>query len=192
MIRINLLPVRQTRKKAAVQRHLAYFGAGLVAIVVVCAWQFASVASAIAKQESSNRDLRTEIEDLKKIVGRVEVFEKIKSELEKKLDVINKLRANKTGPVHVLDELATRIPEKLWLADLKTEGSKITLEGMAVNNETVATFMQNLEDSDYFGEVFLEKIEQSDKDASKLKAFEITAILQVPGTGSGAAKKGQG
>ncbi|MCK6527884.1 PilN domain-containing protein [Myxococcota bacterium] len=184
MIRINLLPVRQTRKKAAVQRHLAYFGVGLVAVVAVCAWRFVGITRQVTAAETENRELRTEIEDLKRIVGKVEEFEKIKQELEKKLSVINDLRAHKTGPVHVLDEIATRIPEKLWITSLETAGNRIKLSGQAVNNETVATFMSSLEDSAYFGEVFLEKIEQAAEkreSATKMKLFQVTAVLRVPG-----------
>ncbi len=181
MIRINLLPVRQTRKKAAVQRDLVFFAAGLVLLAAVCVWAFLSVNQQITAQEAVNRGLRSDIENLKKVVGKVEVFEKMKAEREKRLEVINNLRANKTGPVHVLDEIATRIPEKLWLVSLQTEGNKIKMEGNAVNNETVATFMSSLEDSDYFGDVFLEKIEQSEAKGNRLKSFQITAVMQLPG-----------
>lgn len=185
MIRINLLPVRQRAQQTAVQRYFAYFGVGLVLLVGFCAWRFVAISRQIAVVEGQNRDLRTEIEDLKKIVGQVEVYEKSKAELEKKLEVINTLRANKTGPVHVLDEIATRIPEKAWLQSLETQGNRIKLSGMAVNNETVATFMSALEDSEYFGEVFLEKIEQAPREGQRLKTFEITAVLQIPGAGKG-------
>ncbi len=179
MIKINLLPVRATRKKEATQRYLVLFGIGLVLVLLVCVAMYATKKKDVGKAQRQNQDLVDEIENLKMIIPEVEELEKTKAALEKKKEIIGTLRASKMGPVHMLDEIAIRIPEKLWLGSLKQEGNRVSLTGNAINNEVIATFMSNLEQSPYFSDVFLVKIRIAEK-GEKLKEFEITATSQVP------------
>jgi len=179
MIKINLLPVRATRKKEATQRHLILFGIGLVLVLLVCVAMYATKKKDVAKLQRQNQDLVDEIDNLKLIIPEVEELEKTKAALEKKKEIIAQLRASKMGPVHMLDEIAIRIPEKLWLASLAQEGKRVSLTGNAINNEVIATFMSNLEQSPYFSDVFLVTIKVSQR-GEKLKEFEITATTRVP------------
>ena len=181
MIKINLLPVRATRKKEATQRHLVLFGIGLVVVVLVCVVLYATKKREISGLVQENQDLRDEIENLKLIIPEVEELEKTKAALQKKKEIISQLRASKMGPVHMLDEIATRIPEKLWLQSLTQEGNRVKMTGTAINNEVIATFMTNLEQSPYFADVYLVKIQaQRRKTDDRLKEFEITATSRVP------------
>ncbi|MCO4770337.1 MAG: PilN domain-containing protein [Deltaproteobacteria bacterium] len=185
MIRINLLPVRAARKKEEVQRQLILFTIFLVGVLLVGIGILQANRSNLANVQQSNRQLEAEIADLKKIIGEVDEYKKQKALLEKKLEVIRKLKADKTGPVHMLDELALRIPEKLWLESIDEANNKVTLKGVSINNEVIATFMNKLEDSTYFAEVFLVSIQAREEGDLKLKEFTITSQLTVPGTGPG-------
>ena len=51
-----------------------------------------------------------------------------------------------------------------------------------MNNEVISQFMSNLERSEYFTDVFLNEIDQSEKDGVKLKDFSIRARMVVPGS----------
>jgi type IV pilus assembly protein PilN len=155
MIRINLLPVRAAKKKEAVQRHLALFAIGLVLVLGAFLVMYKIKDNALAGVEQ-------------------QVL------LEKKLEVIRTLKANKIGPVHMLDQLATRIPEKLWLSTLQESSKKVTLKGVSINNEVIATFMSRMEESDYFAEVYLVSIQARPEGDLKLKEFTITSKLIIP------------
>ncbi len=182
MIRINLLPVRAARKKEEVQRQLLVFGFFLLALLGISVGWWQATKSTLADVEQQNGKLEEEIANLKKIIGEVEAYKKQEVLLEKKLEVIRNLKANKTGPVHMLDQLATRIPEKLWLATLAESNKKVTLKGVSINNEVIATFMSRMEESDYFAEVYLVSIQAREEGELKLKEFTITAKLIIPGT----------
>jgi type IV pilus assembly protein PilN len=191
MIRINLLPVRAAKKKEAIQRHLALFAIGLVVVLGAFLLMYKVKANNLAGMEQKNNALEAEIANLKKIIGEVEAYKQQEVLLEKKLEVIRNLKANKTGPVHMLDQLATRIPEKLWLATLAESNKKVTLKGVSINNEVIATFMSRMEESDYFAEVYLVSIQARDEGDLKLKEFTITAKLIIPGvTRSDAGRRG--
>ncbi|MFH1491046.1 MAG: PilN domain-containing protein, partial [Pseudomonadota bacterium] len=73
--------------------------------------------------------------------------------------VIKELEKNKTGPVHLLEEISKAVPkDKLWLNNLSESKGNLTLTGTAMDNETVALFMTRLEKSDFIQTVDLESV----------------------------------
>ena len=181
MIRINLLPVRAARKKEEVQRQLVVFALLLAAVLLIGVGYLQTQRSSLARVQQENLLLEEEIANLKKIIGEVDEYKAQQALLEKKLQVIASLKANKTGPVHLLDELAIRIPEKLWLESIEESGGRISLRGVSINNEVIATFMNKMEESEYFRDVYLVSIQAREDDEIKLKEFTITCRLIVPG-----------
>lgn len=181
MIRINLLPVRVSRAREAAISQLIGAGLGLVAVVLVCVFVYLSQSSEIEAATLANDQLAKDIEHQKQVIGQVEEFTKKKEGLEKKLGIIDTLKAQKTGPVHMLDEIASNIPEKCWLTSLSELNRKVTLTGVAVNNEVIADFISKLERSGYFDDVYLVSTQQKeDKDGLKLKEFQVTANMTTP------------
>ncbi len=194
MIRINLLPVLQSRRVEAVKRELALGGLGALVIAGICAAMFIVVQAQVSDMSAKNKQLEDDIANLKSIVARVDEIDTLKQELQRKLDVIGQLKSNKTGPVHMLDELSNATPEKLTLSELQENGGRLTLEGYAVNNEIISQFLSNLEQSEWFDEVFLIEIDQDEKNGHKIKQFSVTARLVVPNGGGGdeaESKKGK-
>jgi hypothetical protein len=110
----------------------------------------------------------------------VESFKSKKSEIEQKLEVIQRLERSRSGPVHILDELASRTPERVWLTTLSAKGGRIELEGMSLDNELVALFLTALNDSAYFANVELKTTELKTVDSLKLNTFRIVAQLESP------------
>ncbi|MEE2829305.1 MAG: PilN domain-containing protein [Myxococcota bacterium] len=179
MIRINLLPVRAARRREAVQRHLFLLGVGLTAIIVVGLFTYMQDARRLKTIADANRDLENQIAELKLVIGQVDEYKEQESLLAKKLGVIQDLKDKKTGPVRMLDRIATEIPDKLWLTELDEQEQKVTLKGVAINNEVIATFMSRLEDSNLFTEVYLVSIERETVKDLNLKRFTITSKLIV-------------
>ncbi len=181
MIRINLLPVRTSRKRETALRQILLAAAGAVLVVAGCAYFYFEIDSEIDKLASENKRVEQEIAKLKEVIGQVEEFEQKKAELQKKLDVIGTLKANKTGPVHMLDEIASNIPDKCWLTSLSEVDRKVELSGVAINNEVIADFISKLEASDYFDDLYLVSTSATEtKDGLKLKEFSVTARMTTP------------
>jgi len=179
MIRINLLPVRAARRREAVVRHLVLFAVGLGAIVFVGGIIYTADSSSLRDIQRANAALRSDIDDLKKVIGEVDEYKAEEQRLAQKLGVIEDLRDKKTGPVRMLDRVASDIPDKLWLTELDESDQKVTLKGVSINNEVIATFMSRLEDSNLFAEVYLVSIERETIDDLNLKRFTITSKLTV-------------
>ena len=181
MIRINLLPVRHSRRQEAVINEMIVAGIGLAVICVAMFGMYAVVSSELGEARDFNTGLQQEIDKTKKIVAEVDQQEKFSEELNVKLRVIKRLKANRVGPVHMLDELSQATPEKLQLTEVQEIGGKVSITGVAVTNEVISDFLGNLERSDYFTEVYLNAIDQTEASGVKLKEFSISGTLIVPG-----------
>ena len=118
------------------------------------------------------------IDKTRQIVAEVDEQERISQDLNTKLRVIKRLKANRVGPVHMLDELSQATPEKLQLVSVEENQKKVSITGVAVTNEVISDFLGNLEKSDYFSEVYLNAIDQTER---RSKAEGILDICQAGG-----------
>ena len=166
MLRINLLPVKASKKHEGVRQELVA-SLGLI-VVVGCGlyvWS-TSASSDLSAMDTRIATVRQEIAQLKQDVVRVEDFKKKAEILEQKIAVITKLQQERTGPAHLLDDLATILNEqhKVWLTRLVEGGGKLALEGAAMENENIADFQLALERrSKYFTAPVLGSVHASDK-----------------------------
>jgi type IV pilus assembly protein PilN len=181
MIRINLLPVRASKKKETAMQQLVIAGAMLVALLLVLSvlytTQVVKIKSAKSEIESSNR----EIERLKKVVGEIENIKKLQDEAKKKLDILNSLRKGKTGPAIRLAKLSLATPDKLWLNKYLESGTNVSLSGIGMNEDVIADFMRNLAASGEYANVELLVSEQVEVSHMKAKKFDISCVLKGQG-----------
>lgn len=181
MIEINLLPVREARRKADLRQQALLLVGTLVGSLAlsgaVHAWMLARGVAA----RSQTKALEKEIEKFSTQLQQVEDFRRTKSEIEKKLAVIDRLDRSRSGPVHVLDELATHTPERVWLTNVRSQDGALSIQGMSLDNELVALFLTALNDSPYFDGVELEESELVERDRLKLNSFKVKAQLTTPG-----------
>ncbi len=154
MIRINLLPVRQAQRIEEAKRQVIFAGIGLALVLGLCGFSFVNLAGDVSAAEETTAALESDIQRLKKIIGQVEEFKAKKAELQKKIQVIEKLKKNRTGPVHLLDDIAEAVPDKAWIKSLTEKGVKVNLVGQAINWESIADFTEKLRRS-----AFIERVE---------------------------------
>ena len=157
MIRINLLPFRAARKKENIRRQLMVYGLSVVLLLSIMGYTFFYLTSTLNGLKEDEKRIQDELKTYEQTIKRIAELEKKIKEIRAKLEVIRSLEKNKTGPVHLLDEIALAVPkEKLWLSSMKETKGSLTLTGTAMDNETVALFMTNLENSDYISGVELQ------------------------------------
>jgi type IV pilus assembly protein PilN len=187
MLQINLLPVREARRKED-SRQLSMQGA-LVLLLVFAAVGFAHsmISEEISNSQARIAQMQRDIDQYKPQLEQVAAFRAQKKKLETKIGVIDELDLARSGPVRVLSELASRTPNRLWLTSLATEGKTIVMSGMSLDNDLVALFLRSLGESDYFTEVDLDKTEmKGDDDGLRLMNFRIRAVLTNPDSNASA------
>jgi type IV pilus assembly protein PilN len=177
MIRINLLPVRASRRQEAVRNELVLAGLVLAAVTVFLAGLQIVLMAQASTLTSENIELDEQLKKKEAIRLEVEEMEKVRKDLEQKLAVIQQLNANRIGPVLLLSDLSDATPEKLQLTSLVEKDGVVKLTGLAVTHEVISQFMINIEKSKRFTDVGLNGVEQIENNGVKLKEFEITAKL---------------
>lgn len=178
MIRINLLPIRQTQKRQTVQQQLLIGGMLMVVTIIACIVWSATVSSKVDDKKQQIAQKKNELQQLNKIIGEVNEFTAKKKELEDKLKIIERLRKGKTGPVKALDDLASEIPNRVWLTKVTESNGAVTIEGMAIDHEDVSAFMKSLQKSKYFSGIDLGYSKaKPDKSGATLYDFKITCAV---------------
>ncbi len=175
MIRVNLLPVREARRQAGIRQQAMILGLAAGVGLFVCVWVQISLA---ARQNSQSRQIgaaKVELKELEATRAKVERFRAERLDIEKKLKVIDDLEKNRTGPVKIMDEIASRIPKRVWLTKLILNEGVMRIEGVSLDAEIVAAFLTSLADSPLISAVELEATKLEEKEGLKLNTFQITS-----------------
>ena len=192
MIRINLLPWREARRKAHNLQFYILMGmvAGLAASIVLLVHGY--YATRISTQTERNRFLKDENTKLDK---EIEEIKKLKEEIQALLSrkqVIETLQADRAQTVYLLEQLVRQTPDGVYLKSIKQTGLKVNLTGYAQSNARVSTLMRNLEASPYLENPDLVEIKATNVNNKRLSEFNMNVSIRRLQTESDAAKGGAG
>ena len=144
MIRINLLPHREEKRK---QRRQAFFAmlalsalVGGIVLMVVGGF----IANSIFNQTARNTIIKNA--NLK-LDGEIKEIASLKQEidaLKARQQAVEDLQSDRNQPVHLLDELVKQVPEGIYLRSVKQEAQRVILNGYAQSNERVSELLRNL------------------------------------------------
>lgn len=185
MIKINLLPYRDERKKELIKLQAVFVAVPMLLVIMVFVVLWITNNAMISSTEKDILLIKKQIADCTLKMKEIEDYKLKKDVLLKKMDVISNLQKGKDGPVHLLDELATCIPGNIWLTSVSQKGTVLELEGSALDNIAVSNYMINLGKSPYLRDVDLKTIMDQTTEKAKnilLKKFIITCNLTyIPG-----------
>jgi type IV pilus assembly protein PilN len=137
--------------------------------------------NAIGNLKEKNKKLETEKQQYTKVLNEIKKMEEEKKLLMTRIEVINQLKQSSSLTVHVLDEVASLTPpSRMWLKSLSQVESQLGLTGMALDDQTVAKYMDDLEGSEYIQGVRLARSAMEIYAERNLKTFSITAQVAMP------------
>ncbi|MCB2262117.1 MAG: PilN domain-containing protein [Candidatus Thiosymbion ectosymbiont of Robbea hypermnestra] len=172
MARINLLPWRELERRRRRRGLVAMVAAGLAATLILGSALHLSLEGSISDQRSRNRFLRHEIGRLDEQIRELQGLERTEERLLERMRVIRRLQQSRPEMVHLLDELATRIPAGVHLTMIDQSGRTVVLEGRARSDALVSAFMRNIEDSEWIGKpslIFIEHKDEADPAAGRFR-----------------------
>ena len=178
MIEINLLPLREAQRQQAGRQQVMILGAILILALLVSAGMHLWMKQKIRSTQSMLADLNQQVESYQPQIKAMRAFREKKKEIEAKLAVIEGLEASRSGPVRILDELATHTPKKLWISELEAVDGGLRLVGRSLDNEVISQFLTFLNRSEQFQDVHLEETELREFDGLKLNVFRIRARIR--------------
>ena len=145
MVRINLLPVRQAKKREAGRQTLVLFGVLIVGALVGNFIWYQAVDSEVTRGQKEIQRTQDEIRALEKVIGEVQNITREQKALEDKLKVLDTLKRGRTGPVKLLDAIASVMPKKVWLLSMVEAGGTMTFTGTAMSHDDLAELMRSLQ-----------------------------------------------
>ncbi len=181
MLRINLLPIRQLKKRAKARNQIMSFLTLLVFLFLILGIVSFLQNTQVKNIESSIVELKKEKQRYAPILAEMKKLEQTKKDLENKIGIIKKLRRESAITVHILDEVAKKVDSKrMWLKSLKQQGANLSLTGVALDNQTIAQFMDALKDSPYISEVNLSNASLAKVSGRDLKSFSLACDIVSP------------
>jgi type IV pilus assembly protein PilN len=181
MIRINLLPFRAARKKENIRRQVSIFLLSLAFMLIILFYYSWSLGSKIDNLGAQIKQKKSELAKYDKINAEIAKIKKKLSNLKKKMEVMEALEANRFEPTRLLDTMTQVIvPKRMWFTQLDSKNRRVTINGIALDNKTVADFMVRLEKSELFSDVDLKTLKQHKVKQSNLKRFQINCVKKAP------------
>jgi type IV pilus assembly protein PilN len=150
MIHINLLPVRQIKKKIQARKNV--FGLGITLLVVLALLGVVALVLGfkVGELKASIAKLNKEKAKYQTTINQIERLKKDQALLETKLNTISQLKKGSQLTVRVMDELATLTPSsRVWVTSMSFSGSILRISGIALDNATIADYMETIVTSPY-------------------------------------------
>jgi type IV pilus assembly protein PilN len=188
VIRVNLIGERKSAKKKVpfqIGQKLT-IACSLILIVsgLVIGWRYWSLDKESTRLDAALATAQKETARLHSIIAQVQEFEQRKAQLQQRVGLIEQLRKDQTGPVHMLDQISRALPPMLWLTELKQTpaAADVLIEGRCTTLTGLSDFVSNLEASGYFKRS-VEIVSSTSESAptGELIKFQIKAIFQTPG-----------
>ena len=203
MIRINLLTAERAataKKKSGLATSGQKMAIGcsliLVGAVAVMGWRYWIVNRDSKALDAEISAAQQETTRMHSIILQVQQFEQRKAQLQQRVVLIEQLRKDQRGPVHMLDQISRALPAMLWLDEVKQDvkqPDQVMIEGHSTTLTGLSDFVANLEASGYFKrsiEIVSTTTETIKGPPGELIKFQLRALFQVPGAPAPAAAAG--
>jgi type IV pilus assembly protein PilN len=180
MIKINLLPTKKKPPKKVIDLQQQLLLGFLILVLVLMAMAFfwkrqKDQIMALQKEKvSAEEHIRSQDNILKEVKN----VEEERKKVAEKIEIIEKLKKNQTGPVRLLDELSKALPVGVNLTSLVESGNNINIEGEAFTNDDVVRFVDNLKASPYLSSVMLLETSQIKHEALAVYKYKLQFVYK--------------
>jgi len=177
MIRINLLPHRELKRKQQQQQFLVMLG--LVVALGMAIWMGGHyyLSDQLEQQNGRNAYLESEVATLDKQIAEIKKLKELTVALLQRKKVVESLQANRAETVYLLDQLVRQLPDGVYLKAVQQKGNRVNITGYAQSNARVSTFMRNLEASPYLEKPSLIEIKAVTERNARLSEFSLAVLL---------------
>ena len=180
MIKINLLPIKQDRRREAGRNQLLVGLLAIVVEIIAAALLYLGASTTLTEQKNANSSIQTQVDRIEKQVKDHQQIIADIQEYERRQEAIDNLEAARTGPSFLMLELSTMLSKngrpnvdhnkyqqmiqanptlafdeswdyrRLWLDSFSEKDKLVKIAGQGLTHEDVAEFLRRLQLSSFF------------------------------------------
>lgn len=193
MIKINLIPFRDIEKKENVRRQVTIAILSVMLVMIAMAYYHMRLKNTIVDMTAKIESTKIELAAAEKEAKEVDTIKQELNKLNTKIQVIKTIEANRKASIKLLDHMTKMVDEqtsaiesgtppdeigkpvkRLWFTSFQANGPNLNINGIALDNKTVADFMTRLEVSKIYNNVTLNTLKKESINNLNLKSFVIT------------------
>lgn len=177
MIRVNLLPHREIRRKQ--QQQQFFIALGIFVAIGIGIWAVGHyyLEEQIQNQIARNKYLQAEIEKLDKQIAEIQKLKDQTASLLARKRVVETLQSTRSEVVHLLDQLVRQLPDGVYLRSIKQAGTRVTISGLTQSQARVSTLMRNLESSPHLEKPGLLEIRATNVAGQRVNDFSMVVNI---------------
>ncbi len=179
MIKVNLLPVKKKKKSKPLPTFLISTVFVTLASVLILGYLVYFFSSRVSAKQAQVVQNEQKIQELKEKIKSVEDYENRKAVFQQRIGIIEQLSKNKTIPVKILNEVSALLPEGVWITSMDVTGMDISLGCTAYTNTDVVNYVNNLKNSNFFTDVYLQESVQAQITGMSAYNFRLTLKVKV-------------
>ena len=134
-------------------------GGLILGVLIAGGWWYMQKRT-LAERMETVAQKQDEAKRLEQIIKDVADYQKQKTSLEKRIDLIKQLKQNQRGPVQLMDHISQDLPDLVWLDKMSVSGGLVTIEGRGLNPNAIANFVENVKNDPMFEEPDLSSVTQ--------------------------------
>jgi type IV pilus assembly protein PilN len=178
MIQINLLPVREWRRKEIVRQQISIYLLTMVFIAISLIGTFGFLENLTSKKQNQKLNLEKRKTELAYVEKELKDSKENQELIATKFSTIEKLQISRGNIVSMFNRLVLNVPnDRVWLEDLHYRGSSIAIKGIAMDNQSVALLMKKLEFTEVFKNISLDSTDRKKYEQIDLMYFTIQSSL---------------
>lgn len=182
--------MRQMKQKAQALKQLFVIGVVIVVTFVILLLGTGFLFAKVSGLEKRIEKLTAEKKEMQKVLDMIDKHAKAKELVEQQIKIVDELKKKSQLTVRILDEVAQKTPnERMWLTSLTQNSTLLKLDGMALDNRTIANYLEGLKKSHYFSDVTLASSALSKYGGRNLKRFSLSCSVVLPGTDDEASQE---
>jgi len=180
MIKINLLPTKKKAPKKVINLQQQLILAVLVLVIVGMGmgYYWVKQKERISELEGQKASAEKKIAEQDNLLKEVKNVEDERKKVAEKIEIIEKLKKNQAGPVHLLDVVSTSLPKSVNIASLSESNGNVSIDGEAFTNEDVVRFIENLKSSPLLMSVMLLETSESKREGIDIYKYKLQFVYK--------------
>jgi type IV pilus assembly protein PilN len=179
MIKVNLAPIKRKKKAKPIPTFLILMVFVTIVAGFLSAFIYFHFNSKLSMKKSEFANNENTISDLNEKIKAVDNFEQLNNTFRERNGIIEQLSKNKSLPVKLLDDISGLLPGGVWLQTMTVSGNTINISGYGFTNPDIVAYIDNIKNSNKFGDVALQ--ESKSTDIQKIPVYMFRLIITMKG-----------